>query len=66
MLLPRDAMQARSMPPCGVRPSVRDTSRWKSSEFVDGGRRRRTDEVYDMKPQRYAEDNRTAFNCLQS
>ena len=22
-------------------------------------------EVYDKKPQRYAEDNRTAFNCKQ-
>jgi len=23
------------------------------------------DEVYDKKPQRYARDNRTAFNCMQ-
>jgi len=23
------------------------------------------DEVYDKKPQRYAEDNRAAFNCMQ-
>jgi len=23
------------------------------------------DEVYDKKPQRYAEDNRTAFHCMQ-
>jgi len=23
------------------------------------------DEVYDEKPQRYTEDNRTAFNCTQ-
>jgi len=23
------------------------------------------DEVYDKKPQRHAEDNRTAFNCTQ-
>ena len=31
-------------------------------KFVNGGRRRN---VYDKKPQRYAKDNRAAFNCTQ-
>jgi len=31
--------------------------------FVDGAKGRRN--VYDKKFQRYAEDNRTAFNCTQ-
>jgi len=36
----------------------------KAASFVVYGRRRRT--VYDKKPQRNAEDNRTAFNCIHS
>ena len=42
---------------------VDNTSRWQAAEFVDGGRWRRS--VYDKKFQRYAEDNRTAFNYAQ-
>jgi len=42
---------------------VDDTSRWYAAEFVDGGKRRQS--VYDKKSQRYAEDNRTAYNCKQ-
>ena len=33
------------------------------SGIVDCGRRRRN--VYDKMPQRYAKDNRSAFNCMQ-
>jgi len=32
------------------------------AEFVDGRRQRRN--IYDKKSQRYAKDNRTAFNSL--
>ena len=35
----------------------------RRSLLMAGGRRRRN--VYDKKSQRYAKDNRTAFNCTQ-
>ena len=54
---------------CAIRSAATDHdelmtySRWSAAEFVDGGRRRRI--VYDKKPQRYAEDNKTSFICTQ-
>ena len=40
---------------------VYNTSRWWAAEFVDGIMAGNNDEVYDQKPQRYAEDNVTQW-----
>jgi len=40
---------------------VYNTSRWSAAEFVDGITAGNDDEVYDKKPQRYAEDNVTQW-----
>ena len=40
---------------------VAGSSKWQSS-LISGDLRR---SVYDKKAQRYAEDNRTALNCMQ-
>ena len=42
---------------------VGDTHRWLAAEFVVRARRIRS--VYDKKPHRYTEDDRTEFNCTQ-
>jgi len=38
---------------------VYNTSRWRAAEFVDGSMAGNNNELYDKKPQRYAEDNVT-------
>jgi len=58
------------------RPGVINTvppDRGKLATLIDSSSKRRsllfagdrTRSVYDKKPQRYADDNRTAFNCTQ-
>jgi len=44
---------------CDEPCQVYNTSRWWAAEFVDGSMAGNNDEVYDKKPQRYAEDNVT-------
>ena len=51
----------RSKLSCDEPCRVYNTSRWWAAEFVDSIMTGKNDEVYDKKPQRYAEDNVTQW-----